>query len=92
VATAAEDRLLAGLADKIIDRLDLKAPLDVPRGIEVTRRVKEERETLFVINHLADETAIDLGPEPRNELLTGAQLQGAVQLKAGDVLVLQTIK
>jgi beta-galactosidase len=92
VATAAEDRLLSGLADKIIDRLDLKAPLDVPRGIEVTRRVKEERETLFVINHLADETAIDLGPEPRNELLTGAQLQGAVQLKAGDVLVLQTIK
>ncbi|MDW7659010.1 MAG: beta-galactosidase, partial [Bacillota bacterium] len=92
VATAAEDRLLADLAGKIIARLDLKAPLDVPQGIEVTRRIKEGRDVLFVISHLADETTIDLGPEPRMELITGARLQGTVTLPAGDVLVLQTIE
>ena len=92
VATAAEDRLLADLAGKIIDQLGLKAPLEVPQGVEVTRRVKEGRDVLFVISHLMDETTIDLGPGPRTELLTGAQLRGSVTLPAGDVLVLQNTR
>lgn len=89
VATDAEDRLMKDLADKIIDRLELRTPLTVPEGIEVTCRHKAEQDILFIINHKPEAVKIDLGSGSWTNLLTGKSLAGGHQLAAWDVLVLK---
>ncbi len=56
-------------------------------GVEVTKRVTGVSETIFILNHNAEEAWADLGGDSLKSLTTGEKVAGRVCLKAGDVFV-----
>ena len=92
VASDAEERLLSDLAGLIAAQCGIEPPLAVPEGVEVTRRVKDGREVLFVISWLDKPAAVDLGSVRRTDLLSGRELSGSVELAPGDSLILQSVR
>ncbi|MDD4744100.1 MAG: Beta-galactosidase C-terminal domain, partial [Eubacteriales bacterium] len=92
VASDAEERLLSDLAGLIAAQCGIEPPLAVPEGVEVTRRVKDGREVLFVISWLDKPAAVDLGSVRCTDLLSGRELSGSVELAPGDSLILQSVR
>lgn len=67
----------------------IRPPLKVPEGIEVVRRVNEQGQFLFLLNHRATPLFAELGAISGRELLTGQRISGHVPIRPHDVLVIQ---
>jgi len=78
--------------DELICHLAKKAgvhpPLDVPQGVEVTRRRGEGKDFLFLLNHGSEAATIDLTDIHCQELLTGRTAAGLWSLPARGVAIL----
>jgi beta-galactosidase len=89
VGTVGDAATHATLADWLIARTGLAAPLPVPPGVEVTTRTDGSRHLLFVLNHTATAQEVTLDRAYRDLLDDGAQLQGTIVLGARAVLILE---
>lgn len=89
IASDPDEAFLTQFLARIAVRKGIEPLLDTPRDVEVTARVKGERQFLFILNHNEQTETIQLGAEPYRELLSGQTLSGAIQLKANDVLILE---
>jgi beta-galactosidase len=78
------DELIRHLAEKA----GVRAPLDVPEGVEVTRRSGGGKDFIFLLNHGAEATAIDLTGFHGQEMLTGRTAAGSWSLPARGVAIL----
>ena len=67
----------------------IKPLMEAAEGIEVSRRVKDGRAFLFILNHNDAAAAVDLGPLEQTELLSGTTMNGTVTLQPKDVLILE---
>jgi len=88
IGTRAEQSLVDGLIGYFADVSGIKPILDVPDGVEVTRRTKDGKEFLFVLNFNNFGSDIDLDGE-YIELITGNILNGRIKISPKDVLILQ---
>ncbi len=82
VGTDPEQAFIDELSGRICQDLGLRAPLEVPEGVECTRRDTGERSFYFLINHRSDAVMIRL-PRAFSNSFTGEILQGEQQLTAG---------
>jgi len=87
VATRPEAALVSALAGTLLGDLSITAPLQVPEGIEVTRREGDGRAYTFILNHNLSPVRVSLPTSMRN-LLTGETHENSVLLPAREVAIL----
>lgn len=87
IGTQPEQVFLQELMAKICADCGLKAPYEAEEEVEVTLRVSEKAEVLFVINHNKKEAWVDFAADTLTSLTTKEKLTGKVKLAAGDVIV-----
>lgn len=58
-------------------------------GVEAAARHKDGKSYLFILNHNADSVAVDPGEGRFTELLTGAAIEGKVELPGKGVMILE---
>ncbi|MBW7461565.1 beta-galactosidase trimerization domain-containing protein, partial [Paenibacillus sepulcri] len=89
VASSPDASFLRDLAGSLCAMRGIKPLLEAAEGIEVSRRVKDGRAFLFILNHNHAAGAVDLGPLEQTELLSGTTMNGTVTLQPKDVLILE---
>ena len=88
LATELDDTGLAVILDSICKKLGVKAPLDVPPGVEVTLRENGKQRFLFVLNHNNNPVRILLGKQTGCELLSGENAKISLALPQHEVAVI----
>ncbi|MFD0713281.1 beta-galactosidase [Paenibacillus sp. GCM10027626] len=89
VASSPEVKFLQGFLANLCAEKGIEPLLDAPAGVETARRVKNDKEYLFLLNHNADAAAVEIGAEARQELLSGEMLSGAVTVPGRGVFILE---
>jgi beta-galactosidase len=92
VGTFGETSLYSALFDWLLGDLRISAILDVPKGVEVTKRWQGERRMLFLLNHNALPQTLTLPRRYVNLLAAPAVLEGTITLAPHGVLVLSEEK
>ena len=87
VGTDPQQEFIAELAARICREKALKAPVEVPEGVECTKRETQTHEIYFLINHNREEVRISL-PKPLTHVWSGEEYAGEHILEAGDVWIL----
>ena len=92
IATRGEDAFLDAFHGALASRLQLPRALeaDLPEGVTANVREGENGRFVFVTNFASEERNVDIGPEPRRNLLDGgAEVSGNLVLPPFGVVVLQ---
>jgi beta-galactosidase len=79
---------LAWLVDCVCTSAGVRPALDAPQGVEVTRRVDGKHSWLFILNHLENETPVDL-PSPGVNILTGKNVISNLNVEPKGVAIIQ---
>lgn len=88
VASSPDSAFLQGFLANVCEEQGVKPLLNAPAGIETAERVKDGNSFLFVLNHNADETMVDIGFRQR-DLLTGRDVSGKVAIPGRGVMILE---
>ncbi|TYP71388.1 beta-galactosidase [Paenibacillus methanolicus] len=88
VASSPEASFLQGFLGELCARRGIAPLPGVAQGVEATRRVKDGRSYLFVLNHNAEAASIDL-KHGGTDLLTGASLSGVSEIAGRGVLIVE---
>ncbi|MDQ4126611.1 MAG: beta-galactosidase [Actinomycetota bacterium] len=88
IGTRPEERYTKLLLARACEEAGIKAPLEVPQGVEVVRRRTENASFLFFLNHSAEAAELQL-KERAHDLLTGSQHEGKLSLEPLGVAVLR---
>lgn len=91
VASDPEPAFIDGLLERLCADKGVLPLLDTPEGVEVTRRVKDGEEFLFVMNHNAEPSTYELDGRYTN-LLNGDALGGSAVIAGRDVQILSPAK
>ncbi|WP_339321941.1 beta-galactosidase [Paenibacillus sp. FSL W8-0194] len=92
VATSAAPAFLRPFLAKLCADQGVKPLVErLPEGVEAARRVKEGRSFLFLLNHNAEQAAVDVGSGKRRDLLSGQMLTGTVELPGRGVMILEEV-
>lgn len=89
LATEFEPAFYRDLARLLAQKADITPPLQAPSGVEVTRRVSEEAEYLFLINHGDSPANLDLGNFCGTLLLTEEKVGREISLPSMEVLIIR---
>ena len=81
---------LARILLTLAEAAGVKAPAQLPAGVELTRRRISEGVVTFLLNHSSQPQSIQLGGSSK-DLLTGSTLSGSISLEPYGVRVLRTI-
>lgn len=87
IGTQPEQAFLEEFVRNICAVSGLKPLYEAKEGVEMTLRVSEKAEVVFVINHNMEEAWVDFGQEELTNLLNGESLTGKIKISAGDVIV-----
>ncbi len=75
-----------GIVDRVLGEAGVEPVTQAPPGVEVVRRAGGGRSYLFVLNHTADDVAVDARGD---ELLSGRHCDGLLDVPAGTVAVVR---
>lgn len=89
VGTQPEAAFLRAFLAEICVDCGVRSPMRAPAGVEVTARLNDHGEFLFLLNHNPTMQFVDIGPRIRRDLLTGEMIKGQCQLDPRDARVLQ---
>ncbi len=89
IGTEPEGAFLTDFGKYLCGRLDIKSPYPVSDGIEITRRVNDRKDVVFVLNYEKEaEGWVDLGTDVFTDLISGKEVTGKTAVGPYDVLVL----
>ncbi|GGJ38716.1 beta-galactosidase [Deinococcus roseus] len=92
VATSPEEAFLKDLVRHLIQETGIKPVLaNLPAGVEVTKRSKNGRDFLFLLNHNPTEVEVDLGNTALHNLLNDQKSSGKLVMKGRDVVVAEEV-
>lgn len=89
VASDPEDRFYRDLVKLVCGAKGVRASLEAPEGVEVTRRFKDKKEFTFILNHNEHPLTVDTGDGSFRELLSGKEIQGTLALSSRGVAILE---
>jgi beta-galactosidase len=87
VASSPDEAFLSGFAAALCAAAGIAPAMEAPPGVEISRRVKDGRSYVFVLNHNDAEAVVVLGPEERYELLGGKTVSGETVVGPKGVLI-----
>ncbi|WP_334077331.1 beta-galactosidase [Paenibacillus sanfengchensis] len=90
VASSPEADFLQGFMKNLCEEKGIKPLLYAPAGVEVARRVKSGTEYLFLLNHHAEASAVEIGASERKDLLANAMVSGSVTVPGRGVVILES--
>ncbi len=91
LATQGSDALLAALMALLCQEANVSPLLSVPKGVEVTRRVRADGQSVyFLLNHCEIPQKVALPAGSCISLLDGRELKGDFEIAARDVVVVLT--
>ncbi len=91
LAIQGSDELLAALARLLCQEANVFPVLAAPKGVEITRRVREDGQGVyFLLNHNDAAQRVTLPAGSYISLLDGRELHGSLELAARDVAVVLT--
>jgi len=88
IASSPDEDFLTGLAAKLSEEKSIVPLLTADASIEVSERVKNNKNYLFVMNHNHEESNFDLENEEKIDLLTGKTVTGKSSIEAHGVMIL----
>ncbi len=89
LATQVSDDLLAALMSQLCQEAAISSILQVPEGVEVTRRVRGDgRGMYFLLNHTEKVERVSLPAGRYTSLLSGDEVEDQVEVAARDVVIL----
>ncbi len=88
IASQADSVFLADFYGQLAEQFDLQPALDVPDGVEVSVRYKNDQPILFILNHNAAPVEVSLQGQGYHNLLNDATVSGSLSLKPYDVAIL----
>ncbi|WP_034342448.1 beta-galactosidase [Deinococcus misasensis] len=92
VATSPEETFLQGLIRHVCKEKGIAGLLpEVPEGLEITRRSKDGKDYVFLLNHKPTKITVDLRDLHLHDLLLDEELSGSIILKGRDVKVCRQI-
>ncbi len=86
-----DDEFLAALTKRICGDNEITAPYAADAGVELTKRVNEKNEVVFVLNHNDKESKVNLENEQFENLITGEKVTGFTTISPNDVMVLKRL-
>ena len=89
VASDPEDRFIKDLMRTLCDAKGLKAPFEVPVGVEITRRFKEGKEFTFILNHNGQPADINISGNGGFDLISRKDIHGEAVLEPKGVMILE---
>lgn len=89
VATSPEPKFLKDLMQTICNDHGIEPVLKAPEGVEVTKRVKEDVEFTFVLNHMPESKPVPLEGDTYVDLLTGEEHRDSCEVPARGVMILE---
>lgn len=89
VASSPEASFLEGFLANLCDEKGIKPLLHAPAGVEVARRVKSDKEFLFLLNHNAESAEVEIGSEGKKDLLAGKNVKDSVTVPGRGVIILE---
>ncbi|MCT4594462.1 MAG: beta-galactosidase [Anaeromicrobium sp.] len=89
VATEPEEGFIRELMKKYCDENKIKPILKTSEEIEVTKRIKDNKEYIFILNHSKKPQQIDLEVKKYKELLKNQVLKGIINIEPKDVFILE---
>ncbi|KRE47157.1 beta-galactosidase [Paenibacillus sp. Soil522] len=89
LATSPDRPFLQSLLINLCKDKGIEPLLAAPSGVEVTRRNKAGKSFTFILNHNTEAAELQLGAQPRTELLSGETVSGAYSLAAKDVMIIE---
>ncbi|HEU5228425.1 MAG TPA: beta-galactosidase trimerization domain-containing protein, partial [Ktedonobacteraceae bacterium] len=91
LATHGNADLLGKLLRQLCQQAQVASVLETPAGIEATKRVRTDgRELLFLLNHSEQPQQVKLPAGTFTSLLDGRAVEGQIDVKGLDVVVLQS--
>lgn len=87
IGTQPEQSFLEGLMDRICGDCGLKPPYASAEGVEITLRISNRAQVVFVINHNKEVAWVDFGEEELLNLLSGEKMTANTTVAPGDVIV-----
>jgi len=91
VATDPEEKFLADFIKLVCEEKGVKPLMHVPKGVEVTQRVKDGRKFTFLLNHNTETVTVDIGNENYREMITDKTVSGSISLEAKGVAILEKV-
>ncbi len=89
IATQASNDLLMKLTKELCQEANIAPVLEAPEGVEVTKRVQADgREVYFLLNHTEQAQRVKLPVGVFMSLLDGRKVEGEVEVREVDVVVL----
>lgn len=89
IATDPEEKFIKNFIKNVCDEKGIAPALNVPEGVEVTKRYKNNKEFTFILNHNESEVKINLKNNKYLELLSDKMIEKEISLKAKDLLILE---
>ncbi|MGN7358306.1 beta-galactosidase [Paenibacillus sp. SAF-054] len=90
VATSASPEFLQPFLAKLCEDQGIQPLLkEIPGGIEAAKRVKGGRSFLFLLNHNAEDTSVNIGEAALCDLLTGNTVKGTAIVPGRGVMILE---
>jgi beta-galactosidase len=91
VATSPDEQFLQDFVKELCNNKGIKAALEVPKGVELTQRFKEDKEFTFILNHNDYAVKIYLKENEYTELITSEKKFKELLLEPKGVVILQNI-
>lgn len=89
IGTDPEGAFLTDFGKYLCEKLNICSPYPVSAGVEITRRVNEKNDVVFVLNYDKEaEGWVDLGTDVYMDLISGKEAAGKAKVGPYDVLVL----
>jgi beta-galactosidase len=90
IGTEPDAAFLTDFGQYICRENQITPPYPVSGNVEITRRINEKNEVVFVLNHSQEETAsVELGEDVFTDLIHGQEATGSTMVQPYDVLVLR---
>jgi len=89
VASSPDGRFMTDFLSSLCADKGIKPLVNAPAGVESTLRVKDGRSFLFLLNHNAEESEVDLAGRQGTDLLSGQRVQGSVRLPGRGVMIIE---
>jgi beta-galactosidase len=90
VASSPESAFLQGFLANLCEQAGVKPLLPTPEGVEVSRRTKDGRSLLFLLNHNKSAVIVLIGKASMTDALTGETCTGEVHVPAHGVVILES--
>jgi len=89
VASSADDEFLQDLVSHLAEEKGFQAEVTAPAGVEITKRYKDGKCFLFVLNHTKEAVLVNIPNVKGINLLTKEQVQERVDIPAYGVAIIE---